>query len=79
MTASSTIDDGTIERGKIDRDVLESKFRELQGDVAETADQAKSYAIAVAAVVVVGVAALAFVLGRRKGRKRSTIVEIKRI
>ena len=65
--------------GKIDRGDIEAKFRELQGDVVETTEQAKSYAIAVAAVVVVGVAALAFVLGRRKGRKRSTIVEIKRI
>jgi hypothetical protein len=68
-----------VTAAKIDRDDLEAKFRELQGDVAETTDHAKSYAIAVAAVVVVGVAALAFVLGRRKGRKRSTIVEIKRI
>ena len=64
---------------KISRDDIEAKFRELQGDVVETADQAKSYAIAVAAVVVVGVAALTFVLGRRRGRKRSTIVEIRRI
>lgn len=64
---------------KISRDDLESKFRELQGDVVETTDQAKSYAIAVAAVVVVGIVAVSFVFGRRRGRKRTTIVEIKRI
>ena len=64
---------------KIRRDDLEAKFRELQGDVQETADEAKSYVLAAAAVVVVGIAAVAFVLGRRRGRKRSTIVEIRRV
>ena len=65
--------------GKITRDDLENKFRELQGDVVETTDQAKSYVIAAAVVVVVGIAAVTFVLGRRRGRKRSTVVEIRRI
>ncbi|MBA2279781.1 MAG: hypothetical protein H0W25_00880 [Acidimicrobiia bacterium] len=64
---------------KITRGDIESKFRELQGDVAQTAEQAKSYAIAAAAVVLVGIAAIAFVMGRRKGRKKSTVVEIRRI
>ena len=64
---------------RIERSDIEAKFRELQGDVQDTADEAKSYAFAVAAVVVVGLAAAAFVLGRRRGRKRSTIVEIRRI
>lgn len=69
----------TAPAGKITRDDLENKFRELQGDVAETTEQARSYAIAVAAVVVVGIAAVTFVLGRRRGRKRTTVVEIRRI
>lgn len=64
---------------KITRDDLESKFRELQGEATSTAEQAKSYAIAAAAVLVVGVAAVAFVLGRRRGRKKTTVVEIRRI
>jgi hypothetical protein len=58
---------------------LEAKFRELDGEASSTAQQAKSYAIAAAAVVVVGIAAVAFVLGRRKGRKKTTVVEIKRV
>lgn len=64
---------------KLGRDDLEAKIRELQGDVRETADEAKSYAIVVAAAVVVGIAAVTFMLGRRRGRKKSTIVEIRRI
>jgi hypothetical protein len=64
---------------RIERSDLEAKFRELQGDVQETADEAKSYVIVVATVVVIGLAAAAFVLGRRRGHKRTTIVEIKRV
>lgn len=63
----------------ITRDDLESKFRELEGEASSTAQQAKSYAMAAAAVVIVGVAAVAFVLGRRKGRKKTTVVEIRRV
>jgi hypothetical protein len=65
--------------GKISRDDIESKFRELQGDVQDTAEEAASYAVVAAVVVVVAVAAVTFVLGRRRGRKKSTIVEIRRI
>ena len=65
--------------GKITRDDLEDKFRELQGDVTSTAEQAKSYVIAAAAIALVGLATIAFVMGRRKGRKKTTVVEIRRI
>ena len=34
---------------KVTRDDLESKFRELQGDVEETATEAKNYVVAAAA------------------------------
>ena len=64
---------------KITRADLESKFRELQGDVEDTKAEAASYAVVAAVVAVATVAAVAFVLGRRKGRRRSTIVEIRRV
>ena len=63
----------------ITRDDLEAKFRELEGEATSTAQQARSYALAAAAVAVVTVATIAFVLGRRKGRKKTTVVEIKRV
>lgn len=69
----------TAPAGKISRDDLEGKFRELQGDVVETTNEAKSYVIAAAAVVLVGVVAVTFIMGRRRGRKRTTVVEIRRI
>jgi hypothetical protein len=63
----------------IGRQDLEAKFRELQGDVEDTAQSARSTLVTVGAVVAVGVVAVAFLIGRRKGRRRSTIVEVRRI
>lgn len=63
----------------ITRDDLESKLRELQGEVDETRDSALATAITVGAVIAVGVIAVAFLFGRRRGRQRTTIVEVRRI
>jgi hypothetical protein len=63
----------------ITRDDLESKLRELQGEVDETKESAQSTLVTVAAVAVVVVIAIAFLTGRRKGKKRTTIVEVRRI
>ena len=45
----------------------------------ETAQAATSTLVTVGAVVAVGVVAVAFLIGRRKGRKRTTVVEVRRI
>jgi 1-aminocyclopropane-1-carboxylate deaminase/D-cysteine desulfhydrase-like pyridoxal-dependent ACC family enzyme len=63
----------------IRRDDLEAKLRELQGGVDETRQAATTTLITVGAVVAVGVVAVAFFLGRRKGKKRTTVVEVRRI
>ncbi len=63
----------------IRRDDLEAKMRELQGEVDETRESATSTLLTVGAVVLVGVIAVAFLLGRRKGKKRTTVVEVRRI
>ncbi len=63
----------------ITRDHLESKLRELEGGVSDRKEQAASTALAVGAAVVVGVVAIAFLMGRRRGRKRTTVVEVRRI
>jgi hypothetical protein len=58
---------------------IESKLREIRGvtdDSTEVAQEAaKPVLIALGVAVVIG----AFLLGRRRGRKRSTIVEIRRV
>jgi hypothetical protein len=63
----------------IERRDIEAKIRELHGGVEDTAESARSTLITVGAVVAVGVVAVAFLIGRRKGRRRTTIVEVRRI
>ena len=63
----------------IQRRDLEAKFRELQGDVEDTYQSATNTLLTLGAVVAVGVVAVAYLLGRRKGKKRTTLVEIHRL
>ena len=58
---------------------LEAKLRELRGEVDETAEEARHSLVTIGAVVLVGVVVGAFLLGKRKGRRRSTVVEVRRI
>ena len=64
---------------RISRDDIEAKLREIRGEVDSTAQAAKPAMLAVAAVAVVAVVGVAYLLGRRKGKKRSTFVEITRV
>jgi hypothetical protein len=64
---------------KISRNDIEAKFRELQTEVDLVEDEARNYAGALIVAAVVTVAVVAFVLGRRKGRKTRTFVEIRRL
>lgn len=68
-----------VPRHPITRDDLERQMRAIQGEVDETRESAQSSLLAVGAVAVVAAIAIAFLAGRRKGRKRTTIVEVRRI
>jgi hypothetical protein len=63
---------------KITRDDIEAKFRELGGDVDERAEAAKGTALAVGAVVAASVVLVVFLFGRSRGRKKTTVVEVRR-
>ena len=63
----------------ITRDQIEAKFRELTGDVDEEISSARSQAVTVALAVGVAVVAVIFLIGRRAGRRRSAVVEVRRI
>ena len=63
----------------ITRDDIEAKFRELEGEVDDRKEQAMNLAVVAGVVVVVAVVLVAFRLGRRGGRKRTTVVEIRRV
>jgi len=64
---------------RITRADIEAKFAELQGDVESAGEAAKGMGIVVAAVVGVAVLGLVFLLGKRRGKKKTTIVEIRRV
>jgi len=64
---------------KITRDQLEAKFREVTGGVSDEVEGVRSQALAIGLAVVVVSVAVVFLFGRRVGRKRSTIVEVRRI
>ena len=69
-----------VEAGKpITRADIEAKLREIKGEVETTTDTAKPYAIAAVAALAVVVVGVAYALGRRKGRKKTTVVEIRRV
>lgn len=66
-------------RDRITRDDLEDKLRELEGDARDQVESARSTAVTAGVVAVLVLLLLAFLLGTRKGRKRSTVVEIRRV
>ncbi len=64
---------------KITRGDLETKLREVSGDVGETVEAAKPKIFGGAAAGLLLVVIVAYLLGRRRGRKRSAVVEIRRV
>jgi hypothetical protein len=58
---------------------LEAKLAEIRGVTDSTTEVAEEAAKTGLIVAGVGVVIVAFLLGRRRGRKKSTIVEVRRI
>ncbi|MHB8319054.1 MAG: hypothetical protein ACYDEP_07495 [Acidimicrobiales bacterium] len=76
-----TNDDNEKERrgsGKITRDDIESAFANLAGEGDEAAKRAVPGVVVVAGAIVLGAVTLAYLAGRRRGRRRSSLV-IKRV
>ncbi len=69
-------DDST---SKITRDDLENRFREVKSDIDERTDDAKSKAVPVAIAGGILFVILVYLIGKRVGKKRSSVVEIRRI
>jgi hypothetical protein len=64
---------------RISRDDLEAKLRDLSGGLEDTVDAARPKVISSAAAGVLLLVLLAYLLGRRRGRARSAIVEIRKV
>ena len=63
---------------KITRADLEGKFKMLQDDIQGTADRNKSTLATYAAIAGGVIVIVAFAFGRRSGRKRRSVLEIRR-
>lgn len=63
----------------VTRDDIEAKLRSIRGEVDSAGENLKQYAVAAGAVAAVVVIALAFHFGKRKGRKKTTVVEVRRV
>lgn len=64
---------------KITRDDLEAKLRQVVGEVDDRVEEARPRILTVAVVAVVAVAVVAYLFGRRSGKMRSAVVEIRRL
>lgn len=69
---------GTGPGGRVELSDLTAKLNQIRGEVDDTTEAAKpllTYAAVAGVVLLVGVT---FVLGKRRGRRKSTWVEIRR-
>jgi hypothetical protein len=64
---------------KISRNDLESKFRAFQGEIQGRVDDKKQTLVAAGAGVGMFLMLVFFLLGRRSGKKKTTLVEIRRV
>jgi hypothetical protein len=64
---------------RITRDDLEAELRATVGGTEGSVAERRSSFVAGAVVVVVAVVAVAWLVGRRAGQRRSTVVEVRRI
>ena len=64
---------------KITRADLEAKLSEIDAELSDTGEAIKPTATAIGIGAVVVILIIAFLLGRRKGQQRSTIVEVRRL
>ena len=64
---------------KITRNDLESKFRAFQGEIQGRVDDKKQTLVAAGAGVGMFLMLVFFLLGRRSGKKKTTLVEIRRV
>jgi TRAP-type uncharacterized transport system fused permease subunit len=58
---------------------IEAKLRQIRGGVDSTARAAVPIGLAVGTAAVAIVVGVAYLMGRRRGRKRATVVEIRRV
>ena len=69
----------TVTDTPIQRTDIEAKLQEIRGEVDTEVQRAKVPALAIGAGLVIGLVGLAYLMGRRRGKKTTTLVEVKRV
>jgi hypothetical protein len=64
---------------RITRSDIEAKLREIQGEATTTGESVRTYAMVGGAVVAVAAIGVAFWWGKRRGKKKTTVVEVRRV
>ena len=65
--------------GRITRADIEAKLRSIRDDIEPVGEQAKGGLMAAAPVVAAVLVIGAYLLGKRSGKKRRAVIEIKRL
>lgn len=63
----------------IERSDIEQKLRQIRGEVERGTEAARPIGLAVAGVATLALVTLAYLAGRRRGRKGRTVVEVRRV
>lgn len=58
---------------------IEAKLRDVQGQIETVADDSKKKAAVGGSVVAVIILMLIYILGQRSGKRKSTVLEIRRL
>lgn len=64
---------------RITRADLEAAFQKVVGEGEKTAEKAAPKALVIAGAAALAVVTLAYLAGKRRGRRKSSVVEIRRL
>lgn len=69
----------STEQAPISKEDLEAKFRQIKTDVDQVATDKKNQIIPAVGLVAILIMLIAYLLGQRTGKKKSAVVQIRRI
>jgi hypothetical protein len=70
---------GTGPNGRVELSDIRSKLVQIRGEVDDTTNKAKPYLTYAAVGAAIAVVTVAFLMGRSRGRRKATWVEIRRL
>ena len=65
--------------GPVTRADIESKLRQIKGEVDEAVVTSKPYVLIGGAVAAVALVGLTYFVGLRRGKKKTTVVQVRRV